>query len=156
MYRSKHESYNLKVGNLLLWGNLKCRKNLKGTFLVKKKTIVKALEKKPLIVALKNKKNTFFEKSKSSINVNPNDLLYAVTHSQNQVEAYYAKHNVTKEDVLNTIKSELKKSNLKVNPNVILAEVENKIATDNYENNFLKNVKKRVSNIATAIASRND
>lgn len=92
----------------------------------------------------------------SSIKINADDLLYAVTHSSKEVKAYYAKYNIDREEVLKTIKSELKKSNLKVNPNTILAEVERSIDDDFFENNFMKGLKKRVSDIAVAIASRNN
>jgi len=92
----------------------------------------------------------------SSIKINADDLLYAVTHSSKEVKAYYAKYNLDREEVLKTIKNELKKSNLKVNPNTILAEVERSIDDDFFENNFMKGLKKRVSDIAVAIASRNN
>jgi hypothetical protein len=101
-------------------------------------------------------KNTLQQNPNSRIKINSDDLLYAVTHSPKEVKTYYAKYNVNREDVLRTIKSELKKSNLKVNPNTILAEVERTIDDDYFENNFMKSLKKRVSDIATAIASRND
>ncbi len=83
-------------------------------------------------------------------------MLFAVTHSPQEVKTYYAKYNVNRDDVLKTIKSELKKSNLKVNPETILAEVERTIDEDDFQNNFMKTLKRRVSDIATAIASRND
>jgi len=92
----------------------------------------------------------------STIKINADDLLYAVTHTSNEVKAYYAKYNVNREDVFRTIKSELNKSNLKVNPNTILAEVERNINDEFFENNFMKSLKRRVSDIATVIASRND
>ncbi|MCG1037248.1 hypothetical protein [Polaribacter sargassicola] len=92
----------------------------------------------------------------SSIKINSDDLLYAVTHTPKEVKAYYAKYNVSREDVLKTIKSELKKSNLKINPNTILAEVERTIDDEAFQNNFIKTLKIKVSDIATAIASRND
>ncbi|WP_439131560.1 hypothetical protein [Polaribacter sp.] len=92
----------------------------------------------------------------STIKINANDLLYAVTHSSKEVKAYYAKYEINREDVLKTIKGELKKSNLKVNPNTILAEVERSIDDDYFENSFMKSLQRRVSDIAVAIASRND
>lgn len=92
----------------------------------------------------------------SSIKINADDLLFAVTHTQKEVKAYYAKYQINRDDVLKTIKSELKKSNLKVNPETILAEVERSIDDDDFQNNFLKNLKRKVSDIATAIASRNN
>ncbi|WP_435415290.1 hypothetical protein [Polaribacter aestuariivivens] len=92
----------------------------------------------------------------SSIKVNSEDLLYAVTHSESEVKKYYAKNDITREEVLKTIQIELKKSNLKVDPETILAEVESTISDDVFQNNFLKSLKRRVTDIASAIASRND
>lgn len=92
----------------------------------------------------------------SSIKINANDLLYAVTHSPKEVKEYYAKYNVDKEVILKTIRNELKKSNIQVNPNTILAEVERTIDDDDFQNNFMKSLKRRVSDIASAIASRNN
>ena len=92
----------------------------------------------------------------SSIKINSDDLLFAVTHSSTEVKEYYAKLNLTREDVLSTIKNELKNSNIKVSPEAILAEVERTIGEEDFQNNFLQSLKKRVTDIATAIASRND
>ena len=92
----------------------------------------------------------------SAIKINADDLLFAVTHSPKEVSAYYAKYNVNRDDVLKTIKSELKKSNFKIDPNTILAEVERTIDDDIFQNNFMNSLKRRVSDIASAIASRND
>ena len=92
----------------------------------------------------------------SKIKVNAEDLLFAVTHTSQEVKNYYAKYNMDRDAILNTIKIELKKSNLKVNPNTILAEVERTIDDDDFQNNFLKSLKSKVSDIASVIASRND
>lgn len=104
--------------------------------------------------SLKNK--TENQQTKSSITINPEDLLYAVTHTKTEVKEYYAKYDVKREDLLKTIQSELKKSNLKVNPETILAEVERTIDDDFFKNNFLNTLKKKVTDIASVIASRND
>lgn len=48
-----------------------------------------------------------------------------------------------KKNFLKAIKSELIKSDLKVNPETILAEVERSINDDVFENNFLKSLKKK-------------
>ncbi|WP_341221635.1 hypothetical protein [Polaribacter atrinae] len=102
------------------------------------------------------KKEFLKQDPNSSIKINSDDLLFTVTHSSAEVKEYYAKYDITREDVLRTIKGELKKGNLKVNPNAILAEVERSIGEEEFQNNFLNSLKKRVTNIATAIASRND
>lgn len=102
------------------------------------------------------KKEVIQQNPNSRIKINSKDLLYAVTHTSEEVKAYYAKYNLNRDDVLKTIKSELKKSNFKVNPETILAEVERTIDDDDFQNNFMKSLKQKVSDIATAIASRND
>lgn len=117
----------------------------------KSDVILKKIDKSPI-----QKPKILKQDPNSVIKINADDLLYAVTHTPNEVKIYYAKYNVNREDVLKTIKSELKKSNLKVNPETILAEVERSIDDDYFENNFMKGLKRRVSDIATAIASRND
>ncbi|MEE9407411.1 MAG: hypothetical protein V3V28_04970 [Polaribacter sp.] len=94
--------------------------------------------------------------SNSKIKINSDDLLFAVTHSPQEVKTYYAKYNIDRDAILKTIQNQLKKSNLKVNPETILAEVERTIDDDDFQNNFMKLVKKKVSVIATAIASRNN
>ena len=102
------------------------------------------------------KKEILKQDPNSSIKINSDDLLFAVTHSSTEVTEYYAKLNLTREDVLRTIKSELKNSNIKVSPEAILAEVERSIGEEDFQNNFLKSLKRRVTDIATAIASRNN
>ena len=131
------------------------------------KQVLKSTKKEIVAIANTTEKVNDIEKIKTKeqeiklnpnrkIKVNADDLLYAVTHSSKEVKNYYAKNNLTRDDILKTIKSELKKSNLKVNPNTILAEVESSIDDDDFQNNFLKSLKNRVSDIASAIASRND
>ena len=92
----------------------------------------------------------------SKIKINPEDLLYAVTHNNEEVNAYYAKNKVTRDEVLKIIKSELEKTEIKVDPETILAEVERSIDNDDFKNNFLKTLKTRVSDIASAITCRNN
>ena len=102
------------------------------------------------------KENKITSEKASGININSNDLLYAVTHTKEEVAQYYAKYNIDRDKVLKSIQQELDKTGLKVNPNTILAEVERTIDEDDFQNNFIKSIKKRVTNMATAIASRNN
>ena len=143
-------------------------RNLKIKSVKKEQVIIAKVEESSKIIPTKIEKTKSENSSKeiekrilkqdpnSIIKINADDLLYAVTHSPKEVKAYYAKYNVNREDVLRTIKSELKKSNIKINPNTILAEVERTIDDDDFQNNFLKSLKSKVSDIASAIASRND
>ena len=142
---------------------------LKESYTSTKITSIKVTKKENLVIAnvdkvlegkIENeelqKANILKRDPNSTIKINADDLLFAVTHSPKEVKAYYAKYNVNREDVLRTIKSELKKSNFKINPNTILAEVERTIDDDIFQNNFMNSLKRKVSDIAEAIASRND
>lgn len=104
----------------------------------------------------KLKKESFKQDTNSSIKINSDDLLFAVTHNKEEVKTYYATYNINRDEVLKTIRNQLKESNLKVSPTTILAEVERNIDEDAFQNNFMKSLKKRVTDIASAIASRND
>lgn len=95
-------------------------------------------------------------KKPSRISVNSDALLYSVTHTEEEVVAYYRAHKLDREDVLNSIKLQLKKSNLRIDARTILADVERDIDDASFKENFMKIIKKRVSDLATAIASRND
>ncbi|APZ47588.1 hypothetical protein BW723_15415 [Polaribacter reichenbachii] len=143
----KKEKYRHKKNN-----NTKKEQTVIAKVDVENKNIIPTeIEKSPI-----NKTGILEQDPNSTIKINADDLLYAVTHSPREVKEYYAKYNVNREDVLKTIKNELKKSNLKVNPNTILAEVERTIDDDAFQNNFMKSLKRRVTDIASAIASRND
>ena len=103
-----------------------------------------------------NKEKIMTNQTETSIKINSDDLLFAVTHSPKEVQTYYAKYQVNREDVMRIIKNELKQSNIKLNPETILAEVEKTIDEDDFKNNFMQFLKKRVVDIASVIASRND
>ena len=120
-------------------------KNIKITPKIKQEQIIAKIEKEKSIIpveALESKmqnlltKKTLKRDPNSRIKINSDDLLYAVTHSPKEVKEYYAKYNLTRDDVLKTIKSELQKSNIKINPNTILAEVERTIGEEDFQNNF--------------------
>ena len=96
------------------------------------------------------------KKNTRSITVDSDALLYAVTHTKEEIKAYYKKYKIDRDEVLLAIKKELKKSRLKIDPNSILAEVERDVNEESFQNNFYQFVKKRVSDVATAIANRNN
>jgi hypothetical protein len=129
------------------------------SFHIKDKNEVQVKEKRINIILTKD--DTIYKESlkqdpHSRIKINSNDLLYAVTHSKEEVKAYYAKYNINRDELLQSIQNQLNKSNFKIDANAILAEVERDMDEDDFQNNFMKSLKKRVSDIASAIASRND
>ncbi|MDO6675633.1 hypothetical protein Q4517_08720 [Tenacibaculum sp. 1_MG-2023] len=121
-------------------------KNIQKEELRKEEVVVGKLDK-----PIETKK----KESNSRVKVISDDLLFAVTHSSEEVKEYYAKHKVKREDVLKTIEDELKKSNLKIDPNTILAEVERTIDDEEFKGNFMQKLKSRISDIAVAIVERN-
>jgi hypothetical protein len=94
--------------------------------------------------------------SNTRISVSSDALLMSVTGTREEVRAYYKKYKIDRAEVLATIEKELKKSSLKVDPQTILAEVEQDVNEENFQNNFYQFIKKRVSSVATAIANRNN
>ncbi|WP_298764285.1 hypothetical protein [uncultured Polaribacter sp.] len=146
---------NTENNKLSVKTNLTINKEESNKRNLKKENTLVVKADKELQEITTNKKEKKKE-NKITIKVNGADLLFAVTHTNQEVKAYYAKYDVTREQVLKTIKSELKKTNLKVDPETILAEVENTINDDVFNNNFLNALKRRVSDIAFAIATRNN
>lgn len=91
----------------------------------------------------------------SRVKVSSDDLLFAVTHSSQEVKEYYAKYKVKREKVLETIEKELMRSNLKINPETILAEVEYDLEEADFKQNFMQKFKLKLSDVIVAIADRN-
>lgn len=116
---------------------------------IKRKKSVNEVYVSTDIHATKNKKNT------TRVTVNSDDLLFAVTHSPIEIKEYYAKYKIKRAAVLDTIQKELIKSNLKINPAIILAEVEYDIEEADFQENFMKKFKSKVSDVIVAIADRN-
>lgn len=90
------------------------------------------------------------------IYVNADDLLYAVTHNPEEVKEYYAKYKINRNDIIDTVKYKLLKSNLKIDPEIILAEVESAIDESYYQENFMDKFKSKLSEVIVAIAERNN
>lgn len=99
--------------------------------------------------------NSNVGKEKNRIKVSGKDLLFAVTHNVDEVKKYYTKHNLNRNKIINTIERELRKSNLKINPETILAEVENDLINDQFKGGFMHKIKLKISDIAVAVADRN-
>ncbi|MCO7185736.1 hypothetical protein NH341_09880 [Tenacibaculum sp. XPcli2-G] len=121
-------------------------KNIQNQELSREEEVVVKMDK-PIVT----KKKEF----NSRVKVNSDDLLFSVTHTPNEVKEYYAKHKLKREDVLKAIEDELKESNLKIDPSIILAEVERTIDDEEFKGDFMQKLKSRISDIAVAIVDRN-
>ncbi|WP_281979314.1 hypothetical protein [Tenacibaculum mesophilum] len=121
-------------------------KNIQNQELPREEEVVAKMDK-PIVT----KKKEF----NSRVKVNSDDLLFSVTHTPNEIKEYYAKHKLKREDVLKAIEDELKESNLKIDPSIILAEVERTIDDEEFKGDFMQKLKSRISDIAVAIVDRN-
>jgi hypothetical protein len=92
----------------------------------------------------------------NKININSDALLYAVTHTDEEVLEYYKKYQIDRNDVLKTIQKELKKANLKIDANILLAGVEKNIDEDTFKKSFMQAVKGKITGLASAFANRNN
>lgn len=140
---------------------------LKKTKVKKKQVIVEEVKSPEIIAAVdevkkvEEKKSPFkiTEKTQNSnarIFVDIDALLYSVTHSKEDVRAFYKKYQVSRSKVLESIEKELKNRHISVDAKTILAEVEMDLNEESFQNNFYQLIKKRVSDVATAIANRNN
>ena len=93
---------------------------------------------------------------KARIKVNAEELLYAVTNKSKYPLTISFERNTNRAELLTTIKNELEKSNFKVDPKIILAEVERAIKDDFFQNNFLETIRRNITNLATTVANRNN
>lgn len=128
-------------------------------------TILKEETKVANTEGVKKKKNKLKEEFKipeikkdtsAKIKVNAADLLYAVTHTKEEVKNYYASKSINRKELLQTVEKQLKASKLKIDPETILAEVEDEIyMADEERESFMNKFKTKLSKVIVAIADRN-
>ena len=92
----------------------------------------------------------------TDIKINSDALLYAVTNPDKNINEFYKKYNVDRNDVLKNIQKELKKVNLKIDANTLLTDVEKQIDEAAFRNNFMQVVKGKITGLASAISNRNN
>lgn len=122
-------------------------------------SLLKSLEQTSTIIAettvdIPKKAKNF--KQDSRIKINSDALLYAVTNPEKDVNEYYKKYDIDRNDVLKNIQKELNKENLKINANTLLTDVEKKIDEETFKKNFMQVVKGKITGLASAIANRNN
>ncbi|WKD86759.1 hypothetical protein KCTC32516_02137 [Polaribacter huanghezhanensis] len=93
---------------------------------------------------------------KSTIKINSDALLYAVTNPDKDINEYYKKHNIDRNDVLKNIQKELNKTNLKIDAATLLTSVEKTIDEETFKKSFMQVVKGKITGLAEAIANRNN
>ena len=120
------------------------------------KTNTKAKTKTELN-ALDFKKSTEVTASiKTSIKVNSADLLFAVSNDVKDVQAYYAKYNVDRAEILKSIENELLKTSLRIDAQTVLTEVEKNIDEETFKKNFMQVVKGKINGLASSFSNRNN
>ena len=102
------------------------------------------------------KKSAPKEFAKNRMQINSDALLYAVSHPAPDMQAYYAKYKVDRDDVLRHIQKELTKKNLAVDASVLLASVEKTIDEETFKNRFMQVVTGKITALAIAFSNRNN
>ena len=123
------------------------------------RSVVIVEEKKAIVIPIKEtiiNKTTTQPILKARIKVNAEELLYAVTNESKYPLTISFERNTNRAELLTTIKNELEKSNFKVDPKIILAEVELAIKDDFFQNNFLETIRMSITNFATTVSNRNN
>lgn len=92
----------------------------------------------------------------TDIKINSDALLFAATNPTKDINEFYKKYNVDRNDVLKNIQKELQKVNLKIDANTLLTDVEKKIDEDTFRNSFMQVVKGKITGLASAISNRNN
>ena len=94
--------------------------------------------------------------NQSKIRINSDALLYAVTNPNKDINEYYKKYNVDRDEVLKNIQRELNKVNLRIEASTLLTEVEKTIDEETFKKSFMQVVKGKITGLASAFANRNN
>lgn len=105
-------------------------------------------------ITISKETKRFFQQG--NIKINSDALLYAVTNPDKDINEFYKKYNVDRNDVLKNIQKELNKVNLKIDANTLLTDVEKTIDEETFKKSFMQVVKGKITGFANAIANRNN
>lgn len=154
--KSKIDSTNLNLVNEeLLISNKRIRIQTIGY--QKAKIIVLNSAEKPknldLNLVLNNTSIGIVSNERLRIKVDSDALLYSITHTPKEILAYYKENDLTRESVLLAIEEELEKSNLEVDANELLAEIELGLHRNSFKRNLLDNIKIKIKDLSKALAN---
>ena len=139
--------------------SINLQQNLNKKFNSNKQVVAKLTPNDNKIEKKSRQKETNVAQEKSqpfvTIKVDSEALLYAVTHTEEEVRAYYAKYDINRNEVLKTIKNEIKKAKLTIDANTILTSVEKTIDEETFKRSFMQVVKGKITGLASAISNRN-
>jgi hypothetical protein len=94
--------------------------------------------------------------NQSRIKINSDALLYAVSNPNKDINEYYKKYSIDRDEVLENIQKELNKVNLKVNASTLLTAVEKTIDEETFKKSLLQVVKGKINGLASAFSNRNN
>jgi hypothetical protein len=136
------------------------KNSTKNTIVIDSDALLKSVTNTETVIAKTDKieepKTTNKLLKNSRITINSDALLYAVSNPDKDISEYYKKYDINRADVLNNIKNELKKFNLKVDAQTILADVEKTIDEETFKKSFMQVVKGKITGLASAFANRNN
>lgn len=96
---------------------------------------------------------TINEGDTNRIKVNSDALLYSIYHTPKEVLAYYKENDLTRESVLLAIEVEIENSNLEVDANDLLAEIELGLRRNYFRRNLLDKIELKLKDLSEALAN---
>lgn len=91
--------------------------------------------------------------SKTKIKVDSDALLFSVSHSPKEVLTYYKENDLLRDSVLLALEKELEKSNLKVDANELLLEIEFGLERNSFKRNLLEKIELKLKDLSKALAN---
>lgn len=91
--------------------------------------------------------------SNNKIMVNSDALLYSVTHTSNEILDYYKANNLTRESVLVALENELKKSDLDIDANSLLTEIELGMKKYSFKEKLMATIKMKIKELSNTIVN---
>ena len=88
-----------------------------------------------------------------SIKVNSDALLFSITHSKEEILAYYKENELTRESVLKNIEYELTNSNIAINAEDLLIEIESGLTKKSFKEKLLARIKLKIKELSNTIVT---
>lgn len=88
-----------------------------------------------------------------SIKVNSDALLFSITHSKEEILAYYKENELTRESVLKNIEYELTNFNIAINAEDLLIEIESGLTKKSFKEKLLARIKLKIKELSNTIVT---
>jgi len=91
--------------------------------------------------------------NKGRIKVNSDALLYSITHTREEVLAYYKENNLIRASVIKDIEFQLKESRLAINAEDLLIEIESVLNKKSFKEKLIAKIELKIKELSVAMAT---